>query len=68
MEKVYCENCLYLDNSNAYYVIYECYHESNIEHKDIEGNWLTLDSFIKTFKQHPSDINKDNNCENYESK
>ena len=68
MKKVFCKDCKFADgivcNSNTSIEIV-CVCPSNIKKKLVRLNWYEQIFEIK-YKQKPKEINKNNDCENYE--
>ncbi|KKL52431.1 hypothetical protein LCGC14_2285500 [marine sediment metagenome] len=71
MDKVYCNECKYLEidkiTLTVEYKDYVCNSKSNISHRD-NSNWLNRNEMERTYIDKPEDINKHNLCVWYERK
>lgn len=66
--KVYCEECIYLNNDiRTVREIHNCTHKNNKRINEKENKaWLSKDHPQSIqFIEHPSHINKNNDCENF---
>ena len=58
---VYCNDCIYLNETRGDFILYFCTSKMNIKRKN---NWMGN----KIKKNHPRKINKNNDCKWFQNK